>query len=272
MNKIIDWNGNISVENEYTHSLWDDVNENGKMYGEKWRSNPSEEYGKLIRRLLKDGLIEEFELAIDYLSENRLLEGNVLDAACGVCWTTALLSQYDKIRRIDALDFSRYVLSNVAPHVIEQFEIHNKDKHFYTEKINMIWGSFYNIKTVNKYDLIFFSQGFHHAEDPIKLISECDRHLITNGTIVIIGEHIIGIIKYLRMKVRIRSRIRKLFCAKAYPVNEDKKNILEIDPQYGDHVYTLYHYRTFFKDFKYRIRFLKTPIRNSYIIVAQRKS
>lgn len=91
----------------------------------------------------------------------------MLDIAAGVGWTSALLSREKMISHVDALEFSLHRINNIAPIVIDGF---NGEK----RKISRILGSFYDIKGKD-YDIMFMSQAFHHSDNPLKLLYECDK-------------------------------------------------------------------------------------------------
>lgn len=266
---IKQWIEGPCVEKEYTHELWDSADKNGDMYGTEWLNKPEDELIKLFILLQNRGLLEEFEIATGYLIKEKKLRGNVLDAAAGVCWTSVLLSRFDQISRVDALDFSYFVLSKVATPLIKIMEKSKEWRNVDSGKINKIWGSFYDIKAKDKYDVIFMSQGFHHANDPVKLIAECDRVLAKDGVIVIIGEHIVDSIKlkYLNLKYF----LKKILYQKKSIRQITKMDLFEQNGVYGDHTYKLGNYKSFFDRYNYNVIFVKSNIRKSSIVIATRR-
>lgn len=171
MKPIIEWINKQEVGEIYTSTYWNDVEVEKKK--EWYLMDKSDK--KLVNGLHSKGLFEEYKIAQTKLEKKSLLHGNILDVAAGVCWTSALLSRCKRVNRIDALDFSWHRISQLAPIVCEQFEAN-------TDKIQRIFGTFYDIKRGNdEYDLIFMSQAFHHAENPVRLLIECDRVLRPGG-------------------------------------------------------------------------------------------
>ena len=66
-------------------------------------------------------------------------------------------------------------------------------------KVSRYLGSFYDIKLPdNSIDLVFMAQAFHHADQPFKLLSECDKVLKKGGVIALIGEDSTGIYQIIR--------------------------------------------------------------------------
>ncbi len=171
MKPIIEWIDRQKIGDIYTSAYWNDIEE--EMKKEWWITDKSEK--KLVNYLHSSGLFEEFKIAHKKLEERSLLRGNILDVAVCTCWTSALLSKSEAVKRIDALDFSWHRINQLAPVVCEQFKA---DKN----KIQRIFGSFYDIKRNDEeYDLIFMSQAFHHADNPAQLLVECNRVLKTGG-------------------------------------------------------------------------------------------
>ena len=56
-------------------------------------------------------------------------------------------------------------------------------------KISRNLGSFYQLKFDNSsLDIVFLSSAFHHAENPLRLLTEIDRVLRPGGRLILIGE------------------------------------------------------------------------------------
>ena len=196
MKPIVQWIDEQKAMNIYTSTYWNNVEVEKEK--EWWVTDKDDK--KLINYLHSSGLFEEFEIVRIKLEERRLLRGNVLDVAAGVCWMSALLSKCNQVEHIDAIDFSLHRIKHLAPIVCEQFKAN-------LDKIQRIYGSFYDIKkSAYEYDLIIMSQAFHHAQRPLQLLAECDRVLKPGGAIVLIGEHLITRIRYL---IRVIARIAK---------------------------------------------------------------
>ena len=171
MKPIVKWISEKEVEKINTSRYWNDIEKEKKK--EWWIKDKNDE--KLLNYLHSSGLLEEYKMAQMKLEKKGLLSGRILDVAAGVCWTSALLSKHDKVKHIDALDFSWHRLEKLAPIICEQFQA----KEY---KIQRIFGSFYDLKNDKEsYDLVFMSQAFHHADSPLRLLYECDRVLKSGG-------------------------------------------------------------------------------------------
>lgn len=251
---LIKWEDVKETKNQYTFSYWNSIeNEKTKPW---WIENETQ-ISKLTDYLTQSGLLEEFELFINNSKNKNLIKGNILDVAAGVCWTSALLSKIETVEKIDALEFSYHRINQLAPIVI-------KGLNGEIEKIRRIFGSFYNIKAENKYNLIFMSQAFHHADNPLKLLIECDKNLAPNGSIVLIGEHLITPVRYFKHILGTLIRERKL--------SINFYEIFKPEPELGDHYYRLSDYQFMFNSLGYKFCYQKSTIRNSIIIIAHKQS
>ena len=250
MKPIIEWIDKQEVGEIYTSTYWNDVKAEKKK--EWWITDKKDK--KLVNYLHSSGLFEEFEFVRTKLEEKSLLHGNILDVAAGVCWTSALLSRCKRVNRIDALDFSWHRISQLAPVVCEQFEA---DK----DKIQRIYGSFYDIKrSEEEYDLIFMSQAFHHADNPVQLLIECNKVSKSGGAIVLVGEHLITPYMFLKRAVK-----KFLLTCK---ININFYELFKPDEILGDHYYRINDYYFLFQSFGYTVEHYKTNIRNSLVFIA----
>lgn len=253
MKPIIEWISKEEAGEISTSTYWNDVETEKKKAW--WLTDKNDK--KLVNYLHSSGLFEEYKIAQTKLEEKSLLQGNILDVAAGVCWTSALLSRCKRVDRIDALDFSWHRISKLAPVVCEHFEA-NRDK------IQRIFGTFYYIKKENdEYDLIFMSQGFHHADNPVRLFIECDRVLKPGGAVVLVGEHLITPCMFL-------ARIVKRFLL-TRKINLNFHELFPPDEILGDHYYRIDDYYFLFQSLGYKVEHYKTNIRKSLIIIAAKE-
>ena len=254
MKPIIEWIDKQEVGEISTSTYWNDVEiEKTKEW---WITNKND--NKLVNYLHSSGLFEEYKIAQTKLEEKSLLHGNILDVAAGVCWTSALLSRCEQVKNIDALDFSWHRISELAPVTCDKFGA-NKDK------IQRIFGSFYDIKKEkDEYDLIFMSQAFHHANNPVQLLVECDRVLKSKkGGVVLVGEHLVTPCMFLKRIVKHFMLTRK--------ININFYELFKPDEIAGDHYYRIDDYYFLFQSFGYNVEHYKTNIRNSLVIIATKK-
>jgi SAM-dependent methyltransferase len=252
MKQIIEWLGKNDAELIYSSSYWNDIEEEKKK--EWWVK--SKDDPKLFEYLNRSGLLKEFEITMKYLASENILKGNVLDAAAGVCWTSAILSKAEDIENIDAIDISFHRLNDIAPVV---FEIFNAN----SDKIQRIAGSFYDIKRdENAYDLIIMSQAFHHADKPFELLMQCKRVLKQGGCIALIGEQPIGIFSYLKRIIKIALSKRK--------ITFNYYELFPPDDLPGDHYYRFDDYYFLFNSLGFKLKHFESNIKNSFIFIARK--
>jgi SAM-dependent methyltransferase len=244
------WESAQELANSYTYDYWNDIEEEKKK---EWYVQ-SDEDTRVAEYLHSSGLLEEFGIAAKALGADGM-EGTVLDVAAGVCWTSALLSKYN-FKQIEALDFSKHRLE-IAPQVCR---IMDAD----LNKIRRIFGSFYNIKRDDAYyDLIFVSQAFHHADNPIRLLAEMDRALRKGGKICLIGEHLISTFQTFKSMTR--------FALKNKKISFNSHELFARDDLLGDHYYKLDDYYFMFQSCGYKVNHFESNIRNSMVLIAQKQ-
>ena len=221
-----------------------------------------------LTQLLRDKttLWEEFEDIIRFTGSLGLeIKGVGLDLAAGVCWSTALLSRIETVKKIYAVEISKHRLLKIAPLVLGFLNAES-------DKIIRVIGDFYNIKLEdNSIDFCFMSQAFHHANNPGKLLKEVFRILKPGGFILLIGESPIlfrqFVIKYVKNFTKIvvpflkyKSKpVKKLFIGfnELYPPDEES----------GDHYYRTKDYLNIFRSNNYSIYFHKNRCYTTFLAV-----
>lgn len=250
MPKLEEWISKETIHSMYSSSYWNDIENDMKKPW--WIETPNDT--RLLDYLNQAGLKSEVEKVIDAVQ----LHGNILDMAAGTCWLSAILSQNEKINRIDAVEFSLHRIEKLAPITIEAMNGHST-------KINRILGSFYDIhRNAEYYDSIVLSQAFHHAQYPLKLFHECDRVLKRGGTIIMIGEHIITPMLILKNIIKSFLNGRPIFSVHSLFYHHN-------DPL-GDHHYHLSDYEFLFFSYGYSLKILKSNLTNSYILIGHKES
>ena len=250
MKELEKWITEDEINSLYSSDYWNDVNEEKSK--DWYIENASDD--SVVKHLNKSGLKEEFEMVLSQC----IIKGKVLDLASGVCWTSAIVSKINSVDSVDSVEFSFHRINDLAPIVIESLD-GNKNK------INRILGSFYDIKRENEYyDTIILSSAYHHAEFPLKLFHECNRVLKKGGTILIVGENIIG---YKRIFGRLIKNLLKLKLK--FHIFSEYYN--QIDDPLGDHYYMECDYRFTFAAYGYSCKSIKSNIRNSIGFVGVKK-
>lgn len=226
---IQQWISNQALESVYSSQYWNDIEAEKKK--EWWIADgmylPCEKY------LKKSGLLDEWAIVKKHLSEikapNKL---KVADLACGIGWTTALFSKNEKIEEVIAEEISKHRLAELMPFAIDMFGGR-------PEIIKRYIGSFYQLEIENEsLDIVFMSQGFHHANNALKLLTEIDRVLRKGGSVIFMGESYYGLFsQWKRIAKRLLTEGR--ICINFFEnFATDKKT--------GDHYYRLSDYYLLF--------------------------
>jgi ubiquinone/menaquinone biosynthesis C-methylase UbiE len=106
----------------------------------------------------------------------------VLDLGSGGCWLGAILSKFEEVQTIYALDSSRYLLHKIAPDVLELMQAD-------TRKFEFIEGLFAPILfETSSLDLVVCSSALHHAETLKPVLDEVHRTLKPGGYLLVLNE------------------------------------------------------------------------------------
>jgi len=231
LSPVKQWITNEDLNNIYSVAYWNDLKEEQKK--EWWIADGN--YGACIDFLESRGLMAEYKAAEKVIKKIDKKNLRIADLASGIGWTSALLSKLESVAEVHSVEISKHRIGELSEHSVKMLEGDPKKIHRYI-------GSFYETRFEDSsLDVVFLSQAFHHADHPFKLISECERILKPNGTIVLIGEHrintrrfILGMIKYFLRKKKITFDFYELF---------------PTDSLTGDHYYRRADYNFLFKSF-----------------------
>ena len=127
---------------------------------------------------------EKFEIPI-LLKENVAeFHGRILEIGAGSCWLSSVLSKFPEVQEIYALDFSRRILTEIAPMVMDYLKAN-------ASKIVRVRGSFYDLLHLGKqFDFVVCDETLHHADYPIILLNQICNVLSEDGLFVSIREPI----------------------------------------------------------------------------------
>lgn len=203
---------------------------------------------KLFRYLERESnLKRQFDALLSLSgSLGRSPSGHGIDLGAGVGWTSALLSRVPEVLSVHAVDFSRHRIDEIAPLVFRAMLADER-------KIVRVLGSFYEVKLPeSSLDFCFFSQAFHHADDPRRLLREVRRILRPSGVVLVMGETPIGVFKMIeRWGVNVVKRMAPLLPFNRPPVPKWFPRFSELFPAddlLGDHFYRPDDYRNFFQE------------------------
>jgi SAM-dependent methyltransferase len=246
------WLSNQALEDIYSSAYWNDIKEEKKK--EWWIADGN--YPRCMDYLKRAGLLDEWAVVESYLNElpnvNKL---KVADLAAGIGWASALFSRMDRVEEVHATEISKHRLSELFPRAVDMLSGS-------PEKISRYIGSFYELGFKDQsMDVVFLSQAFHHADQPLKLLGEIDRVTRKGGVVILSGENYIDAAALIKRVIVSFLRQGKL-----------KRNFYELFPPddiSGDHYYRLDDYYLFFRLLGYQLRH-KIIGRRSVVLMAKK--
>jgi len=254
MRPVEKWILDEDLEKIYTAEYWNNIElEKKKAW---WIAEG--EYQNCRNYIKESGLLAEAEKAIE-LSRIRDSTGKceVVDLAAGIGWFSALISRIPNVSEIHAVEISDHRIGILCEHAFKMLDGE-------AEKLHRYLGSFYEtqLKT-GSVDFIFLSQAFHHADNPLHLLVECDRLLKKGGKIVLIGEHFIDW----------KSVARRFFgeMARRRTITFRFFDLFEPDPLLGDHYYMVQHYQFLFSCMGYDCTYEYIPETKTAIYMGTKK-
>ena len=255
-----------NTNSQYKTNFWLSNKHLGSLFSsEYWNDKQIEEskewyildgdFTKMERYLQESHLLPDL-MACMRLAErsNRPVQGVGADLAAGVLWAVPPLLENHAISKIYCLEMSQHRLLEIGPAVLTRYDIP-------PDKVELCLGSFYDIKLPDdSLDFLVLVQAFHHAEEPDKLLREMRRVLKDNGVALIVGEHKIKQIGFLK---RQRRQIIYFLISYFLPINLQQRLFGRVYPKQspfvplkqprplpdtilGDHYYFLSDYQDMF--------------------------
>jgi ubiquinone/menaquinone biosynthesis C-methylase UbiE len=215
--------------------------------------------------------LKELEEGVQFASDAGYpLHGVGVDAAAGVCWTTAIVSRIDAVKKVYAIDISKHRLLRLAPIVLRMFQAQ-------TRKITRVLGTFDHMRLDDaSIDFCLLSQALHHAEDPLRLLRELRRVLKPGGTLIVIGEDPIypaGIpLKWLKNVIKLI--LPEMIRPGTRPVHRLLPTFAELFPTNettGDHYYRIADYHRMFRATEFELH-VKRRLRFTVFLAVRRDS
>jgi ubiquinone/menaquinone biosynthesis C-methylase UbiE len=239
MKPVTRWLSDQQLAQIYTAEFWNDVAAEKKK--DLWIGDG--DYTRCMEYLASSGLLREYAQAERFVREfaaGRPSPIVVADLAAGIGWTSASLSRLDEVSEVCAVEISEHRLDGLFEHAVKMMSGNET-------KLSRYLGSFYDLQFEDRsIDLVFLSQAFHHAENPFRLLTECDRVLRTGGRIIVTGEHFVSMQLVLRRIAAVLVRRHRL-----------TTNFFELfppDPVLGDHYYRISDYYFLFGTLGYRLQ------------------
>lgn len=246
MREIENWISNEELKLIYTSSYWNDIEEEKKK--EWWIEDG--DYEKCVNYLKSSGLLYEYEQSEKFINNFKRNTVEIADLASGIGWTSALLSKLPKVKYVHAVEISEHRLDSLFEHSVKMLSGDSN-------KIFRYLGSFYDLKfDDNSIDIIYLSQAFHHADQPLKLLYECDRVLKDDGRIILVGEHYIGIKRIVKRFLKVLITQKKVIT--------NFYELFQAHPIMGDHHYRRSDYYFIFNSMGYLLRY--EDLKNGHLI------
>jgi len=232
------WLDAAALECIYSSQYWNDLG--AEKSKEWWIADGSDAaFARLRTYLEQSGLMDEYRVAERFVAD---LPGQglvVADLAAGIGWTSSLLSRLPNVATVHAVDISEHRLELLLPQAIRMFAGD-------AGKVRRSLGSFYNLGLADEsLDVVFLASAFHHAANPLRLLTEIDRVLKPGGHLILSGENVIGLRAIVRRVIGKLLRERK-FCGNFY-------ELFPPDDTAGDHYYRVSDYYFFNQMLGYRV-------------------
>lgn len=232
----MNWLTEEQIKSIYSSSYWNNIEEEKKK--EWWIADGN--YAKCLNYLKSTMLLHECQESQKFINNSQGDYLKVADLAAGIGWTSALLSKLHEVKEVHAVEISSHRLGLLFEHSVKML---SGDE----SKIFRYLGSFYDLHfDDNSIDIVFMSQAFHHADNPLKLLIECDRVLKDGGRIILVGEHYIGLKRFIRRFMSVLIKAKK--------ITTNFYELFTPDPVAGDHYYRNSDYYFMFRALGYDVK------------------
>ena len=250
------WLDDGALRSIYSSRYWNDLA--AERAKEWWIADGSETaYARLRAHLEDSGLIEDYRVGEAYVAGMTSSGLSVADLASGIGWTSSLLSKLPNVGRVHAVEISQHRLELLFPQAVRMFG-------GIWAKISRNLGSFYQLKFGDSsLDIVFVSSAFHHAENPLRLLTEIDRVLRPGGRLILIGETHIS-------RWAVARRIAKMLLTRGRLTT----NFFELfppDDEMGDHYYRESDYYFFAQMLGYRVLKYSVQRRSTAVVVLEKR-
>jgi SAM-dependent methyltransferase len=251
------WLDEAALRSIYSSQYWNDLA--AERAKEWWIADGGETaYARLRAHLEESGLLEDYRVGEAYVAGMASSGIAVADLASGIGWTSSLLSKLPNVGRVHAVEISQHRLELLFPQAVRMFGGN-------WAKISRNLGSFYELKFGNSsLDIVFLSSAFHHAENPLRLLTEIDRVLRPGGRLILIGETHISRWAAARRIAHVLLTRRRL-----------TTNFFELfppDDELGDHYYRESDYHFFAQMLGYRVLKYSVQRHSTAVVVLEKNA
>jgi SAM-dependent methyltransferase len=245
---IVKWLDDRSLSSIYSSEYWNDLA--AEQSKEWWIAEGSEvAFARLRSYLEESGLMDGYRVAEQFVAQMPGHQLALADLAAGIGWTSSLLSNIPNVGSVNAVEFSLHRLELLFPQAVRMF-------HGDPTKLRRNLGSFYNLQFDDEsMDVVFISAAFHHASSPLRLLTEIDRVLKPGGTLMLIGENLIGATMIVRRMIKRLLKERR-FCSNFF-------ELFPPDNSSGDHYYRVSDYYMFLQMLGYKV--VKFSVQNKHL-------
>ncbi len=196
--------------------------------------------------------------AVKYLDWGTLVDGSnmrALDLGSGTGWLAAFLSRFPNIKKIDALDSSRFNLTVMLPEIVRMMDGDMC-------KIEPVLGLFNPLPVENGYyDIVVASSAIHHSASLFQVLKECNRVLKMNGKLVILNETPLTTLRYCLKVVKFFCSVIGCLIKRDFPELSpalSRSGIL-YDPYLRDNIYTYSQWEQAIKQTGFSFKLIATP-------------
>jgi SAM-dependent methyltransferase len=170
----------------------------------------------------------------DYLKDNCI----ILDMGSGGGWLSGFLSSFASVKKIYALDSSKFFLHKMMPKILERMHANSK-------KITTVEGLFTPILFESgSLDIVVVSSALHHADNLEETLKEIRRVLKKDGVLFILNETPGAAFRHLLRVFKASILIFKQLLFKTYqsisPTISSSGYLY--DPNLGDKAYPLWYW------------------------------
>jgi SAM-dependent methyltransferase len=218
--------------------------------------------------LEEQGLLSQLRQCLDFIEELRghPLAGAGLDLAAGTLWAVPYLVEGASVSRVYCVEYSEHRLLKLGPAMLRHYEIAR-------DRVVLCLGSFYDLHVPDEsMDFVLLSQALHHAENPIRLLTEVARVLTPDGAVIVIGEHVPQsyyklaarhVLKYTLAHLLPGAAQRRLFgrVLRAGSLHLRRADLFPIDPVKCDHIYSDREYKDLFAQQGFSIQKMEPILR-----------